>query len=203
MSEKYCTTHENDHVECDITNLTSLAPIIAKGWNEINDAHQKLTDSQSQMELAKNLQKSFEGCTGVQPKRVPDITSQNNTVEEIMQKLKNLNIGEFEEYTFDQEDIYDIQEMFDDVSDLYDEIYGMLFGNTTSVPNGPRNQPTKDQFGVYGGFEFMKNPGCWYIDEECDFDVTGYVCAQNTKILLDSIFKKNVLKFQKNRKKMS
>ena len=173
-----CTIHDNDFVDCDIGQLTQLGPLIADAWNKISEAMAQLLKSSGAMEQARDLKNNFVGCDDIQAKRALDSTAAKNQKEQIMEKLKNLDMDKFEEYDWTEDDLAIISTTFDEVQALYVEIYGMLFGKTEEPPY---TQEPKDQWGVYGAFGFLKNPGCWYLTppEVCNFQ-TDFEDTQNT-----------------------
>ena len=77
-----------------------------------------------------------------------------------------------EEYdpNFDS-DAQHIDQAHHDITQLYNEIYGILFNSLKNTSEPAYEQESKDQWGVYGGIEFLKNPGCWFSGQVCNFDV--------------------------------
>ena len=170
VAHQHCEIHDNDFVECEISALTEMTPLIQGAWADVNDANEKLIESERKMHDASDLKKNYVGCEDLKSVTPQDITSMKNAVEQLKANLANITMENYGEYrpTWD-EDIAFINEQYEKVIDTYDEIYGMLYGKT---PEPPEEQHDKDVWGVEGGMRFLRNPGCWNLEpeEECDFN---------------------------------
>ena len=86
----------------------------------------------------------------------------------------------------DEEDIPDlnwdrIDQVYRDVNDLYTEIRNILYGpDATDVDID--NQDWDKIYGLEGAINFLKNPACWRIGEECDFQ-TGDPASSDPAIV--------------------
>ena len=171
IADDFCEVHDNDNVNCDISKLTQLGPLIQKAWIDANEAKKLLAGIEPGMKEAGTRKNDFTPCDA---KKISadDLTSFKNNVDEIKSNLGSIELDNMEEYdpNFDS-DAQHIDQAHHDITQLYNEIYGILFNSLKNTSEPAYEQESKDQWGVYGGIEFLKNPGCWFSGEVCNFDV--------------------------------
>lgn len=167
-------------MECDISKLTQLGPLIQKAWLDANEAKKLLAGIEPGLKEAGQRKSEFTSCDA---KKISadDLTSFRNSVNDIKTNLDAVDLGKMEEYdaNFDS-DVQYIDQTHQDITSLYNEIYAILFNSFKNTSEPAYDQESKDQWGVFGGMEFLKNPGCWFSNTVCNFDVDHSTGALST-----------------------
>ena len=180
IAEDKCWYDDSGAVQCDTSALVgaeAVLKMLAKIKNQIDQATDYKNDAENSLnnELA-NLANSFSRCELGTAKRAPDLTSQKNVYSSLIKELEALLPG-------DPDDLPDfnwdyIDGVYEKVEAMYNEIFDMLYGAGTTDED-IANQNWDGIHGLAGAVKFMSDPGCWKIDEVCDFKTGDSQLAGN------------------------
>merc|ERR1712151_39687 len=151
--------------------------MLAKIKNQIDQATDYKNDAENSLnnELA-NLANSFSRCELGTVKRAPDLTSQKNVYSGLIDDLEALLPGDADELPIFDWDYID--GVYEKVEAMYTEIFDMLYGAGTT-DDDIKNENWDGIHGLAGAVKFMSDPGCWKIDEVCDFNTGDSQLAGN------------------------
>ncbi|CBY32737.1 unnamed protein product [Oikopleura dioica] len=190
IADGACTYHDNGKVTCDdvprdipnsfqislllgmsldVPGLQNLGPIVRKAAQNIKNAEEALENTDSQLSRFDGNRDMFTApCDAGEFPDFTEFEKLNKTWHEIKEDIDFLELANLNDYTYTDEDIARLDAIGAKIKAVFDDLKDIYRGKT---PSDIEEGDYANLWGLEGAVQFMKNPGCWYNDEVCEYNV--------------------------------
>ena len=178
IADENCEVVDSGQVSCELPiDSTVYAQMLYKIQHMVNEAKVNEQTANDGLKDLISQSNGYAQCKLPDSNPPVDFVAQKNTFDKLERELEDLNLEVLQETPNPNWDRID--KIYNDVNKLYQEIREVLYGPDATdedISSDPKNWDKI--YGLDGAINFLSNPACWRLGEECDFP-TGDVASQD------------------------